>query len=121
MDRGNSAEVLVVEDEPLLRRQLVEILNEAGYEVIEASNGQEACERLCSPSHLAAIVTDVAMPGQVDGRELAWQAHKTHPDAAVIVISGHVRASPEELPPDACFLSKPLAARDLLRALHSRE
>ncbi|MET4316118.1 response regulator [Bradyrhizobium sp. RT4b] len=75
--------VLLVEDDPLIRGFVVEALREAGYHVIHASTGEEAlawCKR-----HVAdVLVTDVRLPGQVDGWQIAERYREQDPELPVI-------------------------------------
>ena len=63
--------VLVVEDEPLVRMVAAETLAEAGYLILEAGTGDEALQIITAGAPLTAVVTDIKMPGAVDGLELA--------------------------------------------------
>ena len=63
--------VLVVEDEPLLRIDAVDIIEDAGFEVVEAGNAREALDILNSRSDIRIVFTDVSMPGSLDGLRLA--------------------------------------------------
>ena len=109
--------VLVVEDEPLIRIFTVQVLTEAGFEVEEAGNSDEALSRLNGRT-INALVTDVDMPGRLDGCGLAWKVNALCPRAALVVISGVGTPSPEELPPKARFLRKPLAPEKLVAELN---
>jgi CheY-like chemotaxis protein len=59
--------VLVVEDEPIIRLGIVSSIEDAGYVVIEASNADEAISRLAQDNEVGVVVTDVDMPGSMDG------------------------------------------------------
>jgi CheY-like chemotaxis protein len=109
--------VLGVDDEPLIRIFTVQVLADAGYEVDEAGNSDEALQRL-NGRLIKALVTDIDMPGRLDGCGLAWEVHSLCPSAAVIVISGVATPGPHELPPKARFLRKPTDPEDLLAELH---
>ena len=82
-----SACVLVVEDEALIRWSVVSALEDAGYDTIEAGSGDAALEFLDAVDF---VFTDVRMPGQVDGLELARLVRRDHPSVHVLVTSGHV-------------------------------
>jgi CheY-like chemotaxis protein len=110
--------VLVVDDEPLVRMLTADILSEAGFEVIEAGNAEQGLQRLSdNGTQVAAIVTDIEMPGHLNGYALAWRARSMLPDAAVLVVSGQVWPAPEELPPKSRFVSKPVDPQQLVREL----
>ena len=79
--------VLVVEDEPLIRSVVVETLADAGFEVEEAPDSDMAAEMLEADGY-RLLITDVHMPGDLDGLELAALAHEHDPDIAVVVVTG---------------------------------
>jgi DNA-binding response OmpR family regulator len=87
-----SARILVVEDEPAIRALMVEILSDAGFEVDEAGNSDVAV-RLLDADGYKLLVTDVNMPGELDGAQLAERAHNKDPELPVVFIT----ARPEVL------------------------
>jgi CheY-like chemotaxis protein len=98
--------VLIVEDEVLVRMLLAEALRQADYEVIEAANGDEALSVLHTSPDPDVLITDVRMPGRVDGFELAVQVRRIKPRLKVIITSGH--AGPDSAVGIAdAFLPKP--------------
>ena len=109
--------VLVVEDEPIIRLGIVSSIEDAGHEVVEAANADEALRRLQSEGGVRVIVTDVDMPGTMDGIALAQYAHRTWPGIGVLVISGKVGVLPSQLPTGARFMSKPFLEPQLIRAI----
>lgn len=110
--------ILVVEDESLVRMTMVDFLEDAGFEVVEAATGEEGLKQLDRNPAIAALLTDIEMPGTVDGIRLAKITHERHPDAAVIVMSGRVRPGKSELPSHARFFAKPYMHDDVISALH---
>jgi len=88
--RGTRGEtILLVEDEPIVRRFVREALTGLGYQVLEAANGPDALQRAAAyagPIHL--LLTDVVMPG-MSGRQLAEQVGASRPDLRVLFMSGH--------------------------------
>lgn len=108
--------VLIVEDEVLIRMLLSEALRQEGYEVVEAANADEALSLLeLSPSP-DVMITDVKMPGSIDGFELAAYVRRTKPELKVIVTSGH--ASPDGAIGVAdAFLPKPYELSLILQRL----
>jgi CheY-like chemotaxis protein len=78
--------ILVVEDDFLIRMMLVEVLAEDGFDVVEAETGDAALPLL--DSSIALLVTDVQLPGVLDGRALASMARQTRPELPVIYTSG---------------------------------
>ncbi|WP_068083618.1 response regulator [Novosphingobium rosa] len=104
--------ILVVEDEVMIRMLVADTLRDEGYEVVEAANGDEATAVLLSGHQIDLVLTDVRMPGQVDGIQLAMHAKELDPSRPVIVTSGH-------LPPEAArrmddFLRKPFSLSTML-------
>jgi DNA-binding NtrC family response regulator len=81
--------VLVVEDEILLRFALAEDLRNAGFHVIEAATGDEALSILHSGAPVDVMVSDVRMPGTLDGLALARTVRERFPSAKIISMSGH--------------------------------
>lgn len=108
-----TAAVLVVEDEPLVRLYVSDILGQSGFEVIDAANGDEALAHL-SDGNLCAIVSDVSMPGGVNGFELARHVRESFPNTGVILVSG-VLEPKDHLPGGVRFITKPVRAATLLR------
>ena len=82
---GNET-VLVVEDEPKVRKAAVEILKGLGYRVLSAANGREALELIDDSVQL--VLTDIVMPG-INGREVAAHARRTRPDIRILFMSGY--------------------------------
>ena len=76
--------VLVAEDECLVRLMLADELRDAGMDVLEAGRGEEAIELLQAPDAIAAVVTDIRMPGPVDGIAVAAAARQRHPDIHIV-------------------------------------
>lgn len=99
--------MLVVEDEPLILMSTIDAFEEAGFEAIDALDGEQALQRLEERPDIRALFTDVNMPGRYDGVELAHIAHKRHPDMVVVVTSGKMIVSREALPEGGQFLAKP--------------
>lgn len=109
--------VLLVEDELLVRLTQVEILREAEFWVVEAQDADEAFDLLKSRSDISAVLTDVNMPGSIDGFEFARLVRQGWPDVGVLVISGKVAPKPGDLPEGTLFLQKPIRPDALIDAL----
>lgn len=109
--------VLVVEDEPIIRLGIVSSIEDAGHEVVEAANADEAVRRLASETGVRVIVTDVDMPGSMDGIALAQYAYQQWPGIGLLVLSGKVGVIPSQLPTGARFMSKPFLEPQLIDAL----
>lgn len=111
--------VLVVEDEPIIRLGIVLSIEDAGYSVIEAASADEAISRLSADDEVRVVVTDVDMPGSMDGIRLAHYVRNHWPPMQVLVISGKVGVRPGELPEGVRFMSKPYQEPNLLRTIEA--
>jgi two-component system, response regulator PdtaR len=110
----NAPVVLVVEDEPLVRIYLSEVLGQAGFKVIAATNGEDALE-LVEREDVCAVVSDVAMPGPFNGFELARRVKRQSPRTGVLLVSGVMEPAGYHLPRGVRFVTKPVKASTLLR------
>ncbi|MGO4355695.1 response regulator [Rhizobium sp. RAF36] len=81
--------ILVVDDEPLVRMVAVEILEELGYHVLEADDGMSAMRIMNSGQPIDLLVTDVGLPGGMNGRQLADAIRATRPDLRVLFVTGY--------------------------------
>jgi CheY-like chemotaxis protein len=108
------AVVLIVEDEMVLRMRAVDMVEDAGYTVLEALDAAEAVAILESRSDVALMCTDIQMPGQMDGLGLAHAVHARWPAIRIIVVSGQLSLPNIDLPPRSRFLGKPLDAGEVI-------
>ena len=108
--------VLIVEDEPLVRMSISGALLQARLEVVATSNGAEALELIALRPDVFAVVSDIAMPGSIDGFELARQVQHRWPDIGIVLVSGQM-VPKAHFPGGVLFLSKPFKASTLLRLL----
>lgn len=104
----NRPVVLLVEDEALVRLTHVDILREADLWVLEAETADEAFEILKQRPDVKVVVTDVDMPGSLDGFEFARLVRQGWPEVGVLVISGKTEPGPGDLPPRTVFAPKPV-------------
>jgi CheY-like chemotaxis protein len=104
---ARAGSILVVEDEALLRMMAVDMFEDAGFTVFEAKNGAEGARVLADNDSIGGLFTDVEMPGDVSGFELARMAHQLHPSVAIMVVSGRAAPRAHDLPPGAKFVGKP--------------
>ena len=112
--------VLVVEDEALVRMTLVDVLDDAGFSVIEAAHADDALQVLQAAPDIQAVVTDVEMPrGSINGFELARRVRTEHQDIGILIVSGRVAPKQGELPQGALFIGKPVDPQTLVRLLSS--
>ncbi len=101
--------VLLVEDEPLVRMDAADVLENAGFEVIEAADAGAAKEVLDRRKDIHVLFTDVQMPGPMNGLDLAWLVYNHRPDVCLVITSGHLRPDRDSLPERAVFIAKPYA------------
>jgi len=99
--------VLLVEDEPLIRLFIAELLEEAGFRVVEAANAAEALVILDAGLPISVLLTDVDMPVGCNGFELAHKVHKSWPETEILIMSGRQWPAHGDIPPGAAFLAKP--------------
>jgi CheY-like chemotaxis protein len=99
--------ILVVEDEPLVRLFLTDFLDEAGFKVFEAVNGDEAMTILQARPDIQVIISDIEMPGSMSGLELARAVHERWPGIGIVMTSGQARPGPDDLSEKVAFLAKP--------------
>lgn len=110
--------VLLVEDDPEVRKVVRLQLTDLGYPVIEASDGAEALRVLETVAGIGIVVSDTVMPGEVDGRALARRVRELRPGVDVLLISGYAQTqlAGSDDPP---LLPKPFSKRELAAALET--
>ena len=108
------AVVLVVEDEMLLRMRAVDMVEDAGFTSVEAVNADEAVAILESRSDIALLLTDIQMPGSMDGLKLAHAVHERWPPIRIILVSGQLRPASIDIPADSRFFGKSLEAEEMI-------
>ncbi|TFV74677.1 response regulator [Bradyrhizobium frederickii] len=109
--------VLIVEDEMILRMRAVDIVEDAGLCPIEAINADEAISVLESRSDISLLLTDIQMPGSIDGLKLAHAVHERWPLIKIILVSGQVKPSEAERPANSRFFGKPLGVEQMITEL----
>ena len=109
--------VLVVEDEMVLRMRAVDIVEDAGFVPIEAVSADQAIKILESRDDISLLLTDVQMPGSMDGLKLAHTAHTRWPHIKIILVSGHVAITDADKPSDSKFFPKPLEVKQMILEL----
>lgn len=108
-------EILLVEDEPLIRMCSADLLEDAGYSVLEAENAEQAISLLQDNPEIKVLFTDVRMPGDLDGLDLARLVHEKWPNVKFLVVSGHHQIENGDLPDDGRFLQKPYRPQAVMR------
>jgi two-component sensor histidine kinase/CheY-like chemotaxis protein len=111
------ANVLVVEDEMVLRMRAVDLVEDAGFTAVEAVNADEALSILESRSDISLLFSDIQMPGSMDGLKLAHAVHDRWPSIKIILVSGHVKLSDADAPADSRFFGKPLEVKKMIAEL----
>src|SRR5580658_3956708 len=106
--------VLVVEDEMLLRMRAVDMVEDAGFNPIEAINADDALAILESRSDIELLFTDIQMPGSIDGLKLAYAVHERWPLIKIILVSGQLKLTDTDKPADSRFFGKPLDGTQMI-------
>ena len=96
---------------------LVDLLEYKAFEVFEAADAAEAIEVLKAHTQIGVVITDIQMPGSMDGLALARFIRDSYPPILLIVASGAVRPSRHDLPCEAVFLPKPIDPTTLAEIL----
>jgi PAS domain S-box-containing protein len=116
-----SGTILLVEDDPRVRRVAEMLLTRGGFEVRAHADGEAALEDLASGSRIDAVLTDLILPG-MGGRAVLERIRARWPDLPVVVMSGYAGRSPGhpgDLPPDVPFVQKPFSTDELVSILRS--
>ena len=111
--------VLVVEDEMVLRMRAVDIVEDAGFTAVEAVNADEALSILETRSDIDLLFSDIQMPGSMDGLKLAHAVHERWPSIKIILVSGQVEVSDSDKPADSLFIGKPLDVKKMVVELQA--
>lgn len=115
MAKSPRPNVLLVEDEELLRLVIGEELRDGGFEVIEASDGAVAMDVLAKQASIDLLVTDIRMPGVLSGWDVAEQARTLRPGLPVIYATGFSDDAPR-IVPGGRFFKKPYRASAIIDA-----
>ena len=113
------AVVLVVEDEMLLRMRAVDMVEDAGFTSIEATDADQAIAILESRSDIALLFTDIQMPGRMDGLKLAHAVHQRWPPIKIILVSGQLKLANIDIPADSQFFGKPIEATAMIAEMRN--
>jgi len=116
-----SKTVLVVEDEALLRFDIVGFFEERGWRVFEAGNSEEAIAILDRHGEIRVVLTDVQMPGDMDGLKLAHYVRERFPPTLLFVVSDQAPVTRDALPARATFLPKPFDLHRVMRQIDRSE
>ena len=112
--------VLVVEDQDLVRLVLVDILEDEGFQVVAASTGDAAADLIDGPDGFDLVVTDIQMPGKLDGIAVGRHARRRHSDIPVVYVTGRPEsmAGVGWLGSRDAFLRKPYGSQDIMAAIN---
>jgi len=110
--------VLVVEDEPLLRLMAIDLVEDAGFEAVEARDAAEAIHILEGRSDIRIVFTDIDMPGTMDGLKLAAAVRDRWPPIKIIITSGHFRLEDGGIPAHTVFFPKPYDPAEIASTMH---
>jgi hypothetical protein len=117
---GGSETLLVVEDQPVLRELITEILQDAGYRVLSGASAEEAMAgALAEPGEIHLVLSDVVLPRE-DGPALIRELSRLRPGLRVVLMSGYAAETARRLEtvgPAALYIQKPFAADALLRVV----
>ncbi|WP_249128931.1 MULTISPECIES: response regulator [Bradyrhizobium] len=108
--------ILLVEDEPLILLDVEDGLQQADHTVISVCNADRAIDVLRTQA-VDLILTDIDMPGSMDGLKLAAAVRDRWPPVKIVIMSGKRRPTDEELPTHARFIPKPFSQAQLLSAV----
>ena len=115
-DTGHGETVLVIDDEPVVRTLIFEVLREAGYACLEAGDGPSGLKILQSGARIDLLITDVGLPGGMNGRQVADAARATNPGLKVLFVTGYAEnavVGNGHLEPGMQVITKPFAMADL--------
>ncbi len=110
----NEHKVLVVEDEALIRFTIADELRDAGFDVLEAPDADEAIRLLDANPDIHLIFTDIDMPGSMDGLRLSRVVSERWPPVRIVITSGKRVPSAAALPEGSRFMPKPYTAAGVL-------
>ena len=109
--------VLIVEDEALVRLVAASMLQDAGFDTLEADTAEGALHVLERHDDVGVLFSDIQLPGSMDGLDLARLVHNRWPDIGLLLTSGGVTVRPSEIPDDGNFLPKPYDGPRMVEAV----
>ena len=110
--------VLVVEDDPLLLMDAMDLVEEAGLQAYGARDANEAITLMETKDDIRVLFTDVQMPGSMDGLKLARAVRDRWPPVTVIVTSGMIKVTKEDMPENGLFFPKPYPPATIVKTLN---
>ena len=112
--------VLIVEDEALVRLIAVSMLQDAGFDTLEADTAEDALHLLEEHEGVCVLFSDVQLPGKMDGLALAQAVHDRWPAIGLLLTSGGVNVRRDQIPDDGQFLPKPYDANEMVEAVREK-
>jgi DNA-binding response OmpR family regulator len=113
-DRDGRRVIVLVEDDPLVRGVVAEVLRDAEFDVEEASSIREAVTAFRKQSDVLVLLTDLHVTGERSGLKLARAVHRRWPSISIILMSAWERPGSDELPPNSVFIPKPCVVARLV-------
>ncbi|MBW9091354.1 response regulator [Rhizobium wenxiniae] len=113
----NTHAILLVEDEILIRIELADFFADAGYQVFEARDADEAIGILEREKMIRIVLTDIQLPGSMDGLKLAHYIRDRYPPTVLLLTSGGVHIEDASLPASSQFIAKPFDPTRILRQI----
>ena len=120
MARSNQKEVLIVEDEAMVRMVAADALAARGIVAWEAGDAEEALDALDEHPSISLLFTDVNMPGDMNGIDLARRVNEVRPDIELIITSGATIIADDDLPDHGTFLGKPYPMDRLVQIVSTK-
>lgn len=111
--------ILVVEDEAILRLSAISILEDGGFDTLDAASADEAIVQLETHPLVLIVFTDINMPGSMDGLRLALVIRSRWPPVDLVLTSGQVLVAGQDIPARGHFLPKPYSAEQLVHTMRS--
>ena len=110
--------VLIVDDEPLQRMAVADMLYDAGFWTVEAADADQAIRMLESRDDIRIVFLDIVMSHGIDGLQLAKIVRERWPHVNILLTSGKMYAAEHAMPDGAVFFHKPYRSRDVVPVLH---
>jgi CheY-like chemotaxis protein len=110
--------ILIVDDEPLQRMTVADMLYDAGFWTVEASDAEQALRMLESRGDIRIVFLDIVMNRGMNGLELAAVVRQRWPLVDIVLTSGKMYAPEDALPDRAVFFHKPYRSHDVVPVLH---
>lgn len=109
--------ILIVEDEAIVRFELVDLFEEEGYRVLAAADADEAIALPDRHGEVRVVLTDIEMPGTMDGLRLAHFIRDRNPPTLLLLVSGQVTVPEVDMPTHSAYFAKPFDPTAVLRKI----